>query len=170
MGLSDKGICVSTKKELIFSPRTIGNNFKKHFPNLASDLVKKFHDTKENLECIQCAKTTRELTSAKKTLKFEKVSLVTILKMLKKFKTNKATGVDNLARRFLKDGSDTFCTICSFVFLRFNFGFTDFFVYINDMLQTANSKILSCVDDTCLIFKHKDIKTIEEDLNRDFQL
>ena len=54
MGLPDKGMCVSTKKELTFSPRTIANTFKKHFPNLASDLVKKLHETKEILECIQC--------------------------------------------------------------------------------------------------------------------
>ena len=116
MGLPDKGMCVSTKKELTFSPRTMANTFKKHFPNLASDLVKKLHETKENLECIQCACTTRELQTTKKKLKFEKVCSVTILKILKKFKTNKATGVDNLARRLFKDGSNTLCTIYSFVF------------------------------------------------------
>ena len=31
------------------------------------------------------------------------------MKILKEFKTNKATGVDNLAGRFLKDGSNTLC-------------------------------------------------------------
>ena len=46
MGLSDKkatttSICLNTKNELTFSPRTIANTFKKHFANLASDLVKK---------------------------------------------------------------------------------------------------------------------------------
>ena len=35
---------------------------------------------------------------------------MSILKILKKFKTNKATGIDNLARRFLKDGSNILCT------------------------------------------------------------
>ena len=33
-----------------------------------------------------------------------------ILKILKEFKTNKATGIDNLVGRFLKDGSDILCT------------------------------------------------------------
>ena len=37
-------ICLNTKKELTFSPWTIGNTFKKHFTNLASDLVKKLTD------------------------------------------------------------------------------------------------------------------------------
>ena len=45
-----------------------------------------------------------------KKLKFEAVSSVSILKILKEFKTNKATGVDNLAGRFLKDGSSKLCT------------------------------------------------------------
>ena len=44
-----------------------------------------------------------------KKLKFEKVDLVTIRKILKQFKINKATGVDNLAGSFLKDGLNTLC-------------------------------------------------------------
>ena len=52
----------------------------------------------------------------------------------------------------------------------FNFGFTDFLIYINDMPQTANSKLLLYVDDTCPVFQHKDIKTTEEGLSRDFEL
>ena len=35
---------------------------------------------------------------------------MSIVKALKGFKTNKATGVDNLAGRFLKDGSNILCT------------------------------------------------------------
>ena len=53
---------------------------------------------------------TRNLTSVKKKLNFEKVSSVSILKISKEFKTNKATGVDNLTGRFLKDGSNILCT------------------------------------------------------------
>ena len=37
-------ICLNTKKELTFSPRTITNIFKKHFPNPENDLVKKLPD------------------------------------------------------------------------------------------------------------------------------
>ena len=47
LGLPDKkaptkSICLNTKNDLTFSPRTIANTFKKHFANLASHLVKKF--------------------------------------------------------------------------------------------------------------------------------
>ena len=38
-------ICLNTKKELTFSPRTITNIFKKDFANLASGFVKKHSDT-----------------------------------------------------------------------------------------------------------------------------
>ena len=46
LGLPDKkapttSICLNTKSDLTFSPRIIANTFKKHFANLASDLVKK---------------------------------------------------------------------------------------------------------------------------------
>ena len=40
----------------------------------------------------------------------EKVSSVSVLKILKEFKTNKATWVDNLAGRFLKGGSNILFT------------------------------------------------------------
>ena len=37
-------IYISTKREMIFSPWTIRNTFKKYFTNLTSDLVKKLPD------------------------------------------------------------------------------------------------------------------------------
>ena len=62
----------------------------------------------ENLEYLQCTSITRELTSVKKKLQFQ-VSSVSILKILKELKNNKATGLDNLAGSFLKDGSNILC-------------------------------------------------------------
>ena len=80
-------------------------------------LLRSFLILLENLEYLQCASITRELTSVKK-LKFEKVSSVSILQILQEFKTNKATEVDNLVGRFHKDGSNILCTpiakICNF--------------------------------------------------------
>ena len=52
----------------------------------------------------------KEINFREKRLKIEKVSSVSILKLLKKFKIIQATGVENLATRFLKDGSNTLCT------------------------------------------------------------
>ena len=41
-----------------------------------------------------------------------------------------------------------------------------FLIYINDMPQDVDSELLLYADDTCLVFQHKDIKTIEEHLNK----
>ena len=71
-------ICLNTKKELTFSPRSIANTFKKHFVNLASDLVKKHPDPAGKFGILQYASSTRQ-----KKIKFEKVSSVSILKILK---------------------------------------------------------------------------------------
>ena len=43
-----------------------------------------------------------------------------------------------------------------------------FFIYINNISQAADSELLLYADDTCLVFQHRNIKTIEEHLNRDF--
>ena len=43
-----------------------------------------------------------------------------------------------------------------------------FFICINDMPQVVDSELLLYADDTCLIFQHRNTKTIEEHLNRDF--
>ena len=43
-----------------------------------------------------------------------------------------------------------------------------FLLYVNDMPQVVNSELLLYADDTCLIYLGKDTKTIEEQLNRDF--
>ena len=36
------------------------------------------------------------------------------------------------------------------------------------MPQAVDSEILSYADDTCLVFQYRNIKTMEEHLNRDF--
>ena len=43
-----------------------------------------------------------------------------------------------------------------------------FLIYINDIQQAVDGELLLYVDDTCLVFQHRDINTIEEHLNRDF--
>ena len=88
----------------------MANTFKKHFVNLASDLVKKLPDPTGRFRIPSVHQYYKEINFPEKKLKFEKVSSVSILKILKEFKTNKATGIDNLVGRFLKDGSDILCT------------------------------------------------------------
>ena len=43
-----------------------------------------------------------------------------------------------------------------------------FLLYVNNIPQAINSELLLYVNDTCLIYMEKDTKTIEEQLNRDF--
>ena len=40
-----------------------------------------------------------------------------------------------------------------------------FLIRINDMSQAVDSELLLYANDTCLIFQHRDTKTIEEHLN-----
>ena len=62
-----------------------------------------------NLEYLHCTSITKGFDFHDKKLKFENVSSVLILETLKELKTNKVTGVDNLAGRFLKVGSNARC-------------------------------------------------------------
>ena len=43
-----------------------------------------------------------------------------------------------------------------------------FLLYVNDMVQAVNCDLLLYADDTGLIFQHKDINIIEQQLNRNF--
>ena len=40
-----------------------------------------------------------------------------------------------------------------------------FLIRINDMSQAVDSELLLYANDTCLVFQHRDTKTIEEHLN-----
>ena len=91
------------QNELTFSPRAIANTFKNHFPNLTRDLVKKFPDPTGKFGIPSVRQLYKGINFREKT-KFEKVSSVSILNLLKECKTNKAAGVDNL------DGSNILCT------------------------------------------------------------
>ena len=48
------------------------------------------------------------------------------------------------------------------------FGPLLFLIYINDIPQAVDGELLLYADDTCLVFQHRNIKTIQEHLNRDF--
>ena len=84
--------------------------YKKNFANLASDLVKKLPEIAGKFGTPSVRQYYKGTNFREKKLEFEKISSLSILKILKEFKTNKATEVDNLAGWFLKDGSDILCT------------------------------------------------------------
>ena len=44
-----------------------------------------------------------------------------------------------------------------------------FLLYVNDMPQAVNSKLLLYADDSCILYQHKNIKDIEDHLNKDFE-
>ena len=83
-------------------------------------LLRNFLTLLENLEYLQSVSNTGKLTFVKRN-----VSLVSILKILNEFKTNKATLIGNLAGRFLKDGSNILYTpianICNLSIKRASF-------------------------------------------------
>ena len=42
-------------------------------------------------------------------------------------------------------------------------------IYVNDMPQAVKSNSLLYADDSCLMYRHKDIANIEKILNEDFE-
>ena len=43
-----------------------------------------------------------------------------------------------------------------------------FLLYVNDMPQAIKSNLLLYADDSCVLYQHKDVKAIEQQLNEDF--
>ena len=44
-----------------------------------------------------------------------------------------------------------------------------FLIYANDMPQTVKSNLFLYVDDSCLMYQHRDVEEIEKQLNRNFE-
>ena len=47
-------------------------------------------------------------------------------------------------------------------------GLLIFLIYFNDMPQAVDNELLLYAGDNCLVFQQRNIKTIEEHLNKDF--
>ena len=54
------------------------------------------------------------------------------------------------------------------VFQDYNLGPLLFLLYVNDMPGAVSCEMLLYVDDTCLVFQAKDLDTISEKLNTEF--
>ena len=102
-------ICLRENDGLSFCSLSIANNVKQFFSNLHKTWQKHYQLDQTSLMLSQCDNSKR-LNLEENSFHFTKVSENTISDFLKEIKTNKATGIDNLSGRFLKDGSKVLAT------------------------------------------------------------
>ena len=74
---------------MTFSPRVIANTFKEHFVNISDNFVKKLPDPAGKFRIPLLCQYYKGFNFRGKTLKLKKVNSVSILIILKEFKTNK---------------------------------------------------------------------------------
>ena len=90
---------------------------KNFFSNLAQNLIEKLPTGPNKFDINSVREFYKPLNLEQNSFHFTKVSENTISDFLKEIKTNKATRMDNLLGRFLKDGSEVLATpitqICS---------------------------------------------------------
>ena len=103
-------ICLKENDGLSFCSLSIANNFKEFFSNLAQNLIEKLPTGPNKFDINSVREFYKPLNLEENPLRFTKVSENTISDFLKELKTNKATGIDNLLGRFLKDGSKVLAT------------------------------------------------------------
>ena len=80
-------------------------SFKEFFLNLAQNLIEKLSTGRNKFDINSLREFCKPLNLEENPFHFTKVSGKTIWDFLKEFITNKATGIDKLSGRFLKDGS-----------------------------------------------------------------
>ena len=80
------------------------------FSNLAQNLIQKLPTGPNKFDIYSVHEFYKTLNLEENPFHFTKVSEKTISDFLKELKTNKATGIDNLSGRFLKDGSKVSAT------------------------------------------------------------
>lgn len=99
-------ICLKNdKNEVIFDKSFVVNKFNQFFCNVAQKLVDKLpSNTKIDIETIRNYYSKKNVVSDQ--FKFTKVSESEVLKMLKDINVNKATGMDNIGAKFLKDSAN----------------------------------------------------------------
>ena len=103
-------ICLKENDGLSFCSLSIANNFKEFFSNLARNLIEKLPTGPNKFDINSVREFYKPLNLEENPFHFTKVSENTISDFLKELKTNKATGIDNLSGRFLKDGSKVLAT------------------------------------------------------------
>ena len=103
-------ICLKENNGFSFCSLSIANNFKEFFSNLAQNLIEKLPTGPNKCDINSVREFYKPLNLKGDPFHFTKVSEKTISDFLKELKTNKATGIDNLSGRFLKDGSKVLAT------------------------------------------------------------
>ena len=104
-------ICLKENDGLSFCSLSIANNFKEFFSNLARNLIEKLPTGPNKFDINSVREFYKPLNLEENPFHFTKVSENTISDFLKELKTNKATGIDNLSGRFLKDCSKVLATL-----------------------------------------------------------
>ena len=99
---SPSKICLNDKGKPPFDDKSNAEIFKGFFSNLASDLVKKLKPSSHRLDEVRKYYQHMNLSDSFSLLP---TSSENVLKLLEEINPSKATGLDNIAGRFLKDGA-----------------------------------------------------------------
>ena len=89
---------------------SIANSFKEFFSNLAQNFIEKLRTGPNKFDINSVRQFYKPFNLEENPFHFTEVSENTISDFLKELKTNKATGIDNLSGRFLKDDSKVSAT------------------------------------------------------------
>ena len=102
---SDTKICLKDGEKLSFDPKTNANTFCSFYSNLAGDLLKKLPTPpkKFGLDTVKLYYQNRNINNLNFAFNYTTEEIV--LKILQSINTTKASGLDGVAGKFLKDGS-----------------------------------------------------------------
>ena len=111
MGFSSKAalasnICLEERNEIVFNDPKKFSIFKSFFSNLAQNLVSKLPPSPNVFTVSKDASYYDDIMFKDLNFEFAETSPEKILNVLKDLNPSKAIGIDNLSRKFLKDGSD----------------------------------------------------------------
>ena len=99
-----QNICLENQGKISFDPKANANIFKNHFSNLAGNLVKQLPKAKNKFG-MKSVESYYEKYKLCKKFSFVPVNQDYIEDILLDIDTSKATGIDNISGRFLKDGA-----------------------------------------------------------------
>ena len=107
---SDTKICLKDGEKLSFDPKTNANTFCSFYSNLAGDLLKKLTTppNKFGLDTVKLYYQNHNINNLNFAFNYTTEEIV--LKILQSINTTKASGLDGVAGKFLKDGSSILVT------------------------------------------------------------